>query len=134
MTKAEIIEAICDKVGGFSKREAAAIVEAVFESMKETLAAGYKIKITGFGNFTVRDKSERWGLNPRTRERITLPPRRVVRFKPSPRLKARINRPPTRRTTAPPPRRLSNAPPPAKIPALPPLSILIHDPGNPTKE
>lgn len=108
MTKAEIIEAICERVGAMSRREAASIVDVVFDTMKETLGAGYKIKLTGFGNFTVRDKGQRPGLNPRTRERIMLPPRRVVRFKPSPRLKARMNRASARRSSTPPPRTLSS--------------------------
>lgn len=117
MTKAEIIEAICENVGGFSKREAAQLVDAVFGTMKETLAAGYKIKISGFGNFVVRDKHERPGLNPRTREKITLAPRRVVRFKPSPVLKARVNRPSAgRRSSFPPPRRPSALPPALVLP------------------
>ena len=92
MTKAEIIESVYARVGGFSKKEASDLVEAIFETMKETLASGHKIKISGFGNFVVRDKKERPGLNPRTRERIVLSPRRVVRFKPSPVLKALINK------------------------------------------
>jgi integration host factor subunit alpha len=91
MTKAEIIESVYERVGGFSKKEASDLVEAIFETMKETLASGHKIKISGFGNFVVRDKKERPGLNPRTRERIVLSPRRVVRFRPSPVLKALIN-------------------------------------------
>ncbi|MFO0608508.1 MAG: integration host factor subunit alpha [Polyangiales bacterium] len=128
MTKAEIIEAICERVGGMSRREAASVVDVVFDAMKEALGAGYKIKLTGFGNFTVRDKGSRPGLNPRTRERILLPPRRVVRFKPSPRLKARINRASGRRTSAPPPR--ASVPPPATIvAALPPLPKIV-DPGD----
>lgn len=94
MTKAEIIESVYARVGGFSKKEASDLVEAIFETMKETLAAGQKIKISGFGNFVVRDKKQRPGLNPRTRERIVLAPRRVVRFKPSPVLKALINKAP----------------------------------------
>lgn len=127
MTKAEIIEAICERVGAMSRREAAAVVDVVFATMKETLGAGYKIKLTGFGNFTVRDKGPRPGLNPRTGERIMLPPRRVVRFKPSPRLKARINRV-GRRSSSPPPR--ASVPPPATIvAALPPLPKII-DPGD----
>jgi len=132
MTKAEIIEAICEQVGGLSRREAAGVVDVVFDAMKEALAAGYKIKLTGFGNFTVRDKGQRPGLNPRTRERIMLPPRRVVRFKPSPRLKARMNRASNRRSSAPPPR--ASVPPPATIVAqLPPLPKILV-PGGDAKE
>jgi integration host factor subunit alpha len=91
MTKAEIIESVHQKVGGFSRKEASDLVEAIFETMKETLANGQKIKLSGFGNFVVRDKRARPGLNPRTKERIRLDARRVVRFRPSPVLKAVIN-------------------------------------------
>ena len=56
MTKAEIIDAVYEKVGGFSKKEAAEVVEAVFDTMKDVLADGEKIKISGFGNFVVRAK------------------------------------------------------------------------------
>ena len=91
MTKAEIIESVYAQVGGFSKKEATDLVDAVFETMKETLGVGYKIKISGFGNFVVRDKRQRRGLNPRTREQIVLAPRRVVRFRPSALLKERVN-------------------------------------------
>lgn len=91
MTKAEIVDYVYGHVGGFSKKEATDLVDAVFETMKETLAAGHKIKISAFGSFLVRDKRQRRGLNPRTREQITLAPRRVVRFKPSPVLKDKVN-------------------------------------------
>ncbi len=91
MTKAEIVERIYGTVGGFSKKEAADLVDAVFDLMKQTLSSGEKVKISSFGNFVVRDKSERPGLNPRTRSPITLAARRVVRFRPSPVLKSQVN-------------------------------------------
>ena len=59
MTKADIIENVYEKVGGFSKKEAAEIVETVFDTIKETLERGEKIKISGFGNCVVRDKNAR---------------------------------------------------------------------------
>ena len=59
MTKAEIIDAVYEKVGGFSKKESADLVDLVFETMKETLGRGEKIKISGFGNFVLRDKRQR---------------------------------------------------------------------------
>ena len=62
MTKAEIIDAVYEKVGGFSKKESAEIVEAVFDTMKEVLADGKKIKISGFGSFILRDKGDADGL------------------------------------------------------------------------
>ena len=59
MTKADIIEQVYEKVGGYSKKEAADIVEAVFDTLKKTLEKGEKIKLSGFGNFVVRDKNSR---------------------------------------------------------------------------
>lgn len=91
MTKADIIERVCEEVGGFSKKEAADVVELVFEMMKDTLAAGEKIKISGFGNFVVRDKNSRPGRNPQTGEQIVIDARRVLTFKPSNVLKAALN-------------------------------------------
>lgn len=91
MTKAEIAERVYNTVGGFSKREAAELVDAVFDALKDSLEAGYKLKISGFGNFVLRDKADRFGRNPHTAERMVLPARRVVRFRPSPVLRARIN-------------------------------------------
>jgi len=90
MTKAEIVEQIYDKIG-FSKRESAEIVDGVFEIMKDTLAGGEKIKISGFGNFVVRSKRQRIGRNPHTREAITISARRVVTFKASQILKHAVN-------------------------------------------
>ena len=91
MTKADIIEAVYEKVGGFSKKEAAEIVETVFNVVKETLERGEKIKISGFGNFVVRDKNARAGRNPQTGQEITISARRVLTFKPSQVLKNALN-------------------------------------------
>jgi len=91
MTKAEIIDAVYDLVGGFSKKEAAELVEAVFDEMKDCLARGEKIKISGFGNFVVRYKRERVGRNPQTGEPIPISARRVLTFKPSQVLKGVLN-------------------------------------------
>ncbi len=91
MTKADIIERVYDKVGGFSKKEAAEVVEVVFQLMKHTLAKSEKIKISGFGNFVVRAKKERMGRNPQTGEPIVIQQRRVLNFKPSQVLKNALN-------------------------------------------
>jgi integration host factor subunit alpha len=90
MTKAEIVEQIYERVG-FSKKEAAELVERVFEIMKETLAEGEKVKISGFGNFVVREKNARKGRNPQTGQEILLDARRVLTFKPSRVLKNVLN-------------------------------------------
>jgi integration host factor subunit alpha len=91
VTKADIVQAIYAKVGGFSKKEASDLVDLVFETMKETLGRGEKIKISGFGNFVLRDKRERQGRNPQTGEPITITARRVLNFKASQLLKQFLN-------------------------------------------
>jgi integration host factor subunit alpha len=91
MTKADIIEQIYQKVG-FSKKESAEIVELVFDTMKETLARGEKIKISGFGNFVVRQKRPRIGRNPQTGEEIEISARKVMTFRPSQVLKTTLNK------------------------------------------
>jgi integration host factor subunit alpha len=91
MTKAEILDAVYERVGNFSKKEAAEVVEAVFDTMKEVLADGQKIKISGFGNFVVRAKKQRIGRNPQTGDPIPISARRVLTFKPSQVLKGILN-------------------------------------------
>ena len=90
MTKADIIESVYERIG-FSKKEAAESVEVVFETMKSTLAAGEKIKVSGFGNFVVRGKRARVGRNPQTSAVITISERKVLTFKPSQVLKDALN-------------------------------------------
>ncbi|MCP5464885.1 MAG: integration host factor subunit alpha [Deltaproteobacteria bacterium] len=91
LTKAELIESIYEKIG-FSKKEASDIVELVFETLKTTLEGGEKVKISGFGNFVVREKRPRVGRNPQTGEEIEISARRVLTFKPSQVLKAALNK------------------------------------------
>ena len=90
MTKADIIEGVYEKVG-FSKKESAEIVELVFDTVKETLERGDKIKISGFGNFLVRHKKTRMGRNPQSGQPIQIPARRVLTFRPSQVLKSALN-------------------------------------------
>lgn len=92
MTKAEIVQAIYARVGGFSKKESADIVDLVFEMMKETLSRGEKIKVSGFGNFVLRDKRQRPGRNPQTGDPIKISERRVLTFKASQILKQALNK------------------------------------------
>ncbi len=91
MTKADIVETIYEKIG-FSKKEYADILELVFDTIKETLEKGEKIKISGFGNFVVRAKRPRIGRNPQTGEEIEISARRVLTFRPSQVLKAALNK------------------------------------------
>ena len=90
-TKADLIEALCEKVGGFSKTDAADVVQLVFETIKETLVRGENLKLSGFGNFVVRDKNARAGRNPQTGGTITIPARRVLTFRPSQVLRNGVN-------------------------------------------
>lgn len=89
MTKSDIVEKVYKEVG-FSKKEAADVVDLVFELIKETLSKGEKVKISGFGNFSIRDKSTRIGRNPQTGEAMDISARRVLTFKPSQLLKEDI--------------------------------------------
>lgn len=91
MTKADIVQAVYSRLGGFSKKESADLVDLVFETMKETLGRGEKIKISGFGNFVLRDKRARQGRNPQTGAPITITERRVLNFKASQLLKQALN-------------------------------------------
>jgi integration host factor subunit alpha len=90
MTKSDLVERIHEEVG-FSKKEASELVECVLEIVKSALENGEKVKISGFGNFVVRQKEARKGRNPQTESPITIPARRVLTFKPSQVLRAALN-------------------------------------------
>ena len=90
MTKADLVDAIYEKIG-FSKKEASDLVEMVFDTLKDSLAEGEKIKISGFGNFIVREKRSRIGRNPQTGESIEISARRVLTFRPSQVLRSQVN-------------------------------------------
>jgi integration host factor subunit alpha len=91
MTKADIFEKV--QVGmGLTKKESADLVETVFSVMKSTLESGENLKISGFGNFVVKQKADRRGRNPQTGETLTIEARRVLTFKPSGILKDLINK------------------------------------------
>ncbi|MBP5296342.1 MAG: integration host factor subunit alpha [Bacteriovoracaceae bacterium] len=89
LTKADIVERVY-KEGTFSKKEATDVVETIFKVIKDTLAKGEKVKISGFGNFSLRDKRTRMGRNPQTGEAMEIPARRVLTFRPSQVLKEDI--------------------------------------------
>lgn len=90
MTKADIVEIVFEKVG-FSKKDVGFVIEEIFEVIKNTLEQGEKVKISGFGNFTIRQKRARRGRNPQTGTEITIDQRRVMTFKASQLLKKAIN-------------------------------------------
>ncbi len=89
LTKAEIANRLFDEVG-LNKREAKEFVDAYFETIKNALEAGENVKLSGFGNFQLRDKKQRPGRNPKTGEEIPISARRVVTFRPGQKLRARV--------------------------------------------
>ena|SRR5208283_4991569 len=90
MTKQEIVTTVYEKLG-FSKRESSDLVEQFFKIVKQSLAQGENVKISGLGNFVVKEKQARRGRNPQTGEVIEIAPRRVLNFKLSQVLKGEIN-------------------------------------------
>jgi integration host factor subunit alpha len=91
LTKAKLVEHLHERVG-VSKKEASELVEEVFSIMRNSLSSGEKVKISGFGNFLIRDKSARRGRNPQTNEEIIIARRRVLTFKPSQVLRTVLNK------------------------------------------
>lgn len=89
LTKAELAEMLFDHVG-LNKREAKDMVEAFFEVIRDALESGESVKLSGFGNFQLRDKPQRPGRNPKTGEAIPIAARRVVTFHASQKLKALV--------------------------------------------
>ncbi len=89
LTKADLSATLFDEVG-LNKREAKEFVDAWFESIREALENGDHVKLSGFGNFQLRDKNQRPGRNPKTGEEIPISARRVVTFKPGQKLRARV--------------------------------------------
>jgi len=89
LTKASLAEMLFDELG-LNKREAKEFVEQFFEEVRVALENGEDVKLSGFGNFILRSKSERPGRNPKTGEEIPISARRVVTFRPGQKLKARV--------------------------------------------
>ncbi len=89
LTKAEMAERLFEELG-LNKREAKEIVEQFFEEIRAALEIGHQVKLSGFGNFDLRDKNERPGRNPKTGEEIPITARRVVTFRPGQKLKIRV--------------------------------------------
>mmetsp|Transcript_8211 Transcript_8211/g.10701 ORF Transcript_8211/g.10701 Transcript_8211/m.10701 type:complete len:101 (-) Transcript_8211:196-498(-) len=89
LTKAEMAEHLFEKLG-INKRDAKELVESFFEEVREALESGEQVKLSGFGNFDLREKNERPGRNPKTGEDIPIKARLVVTFRPGQKLKSRV--------------------------------------------
>lgn len=91
LTKADLAKQLDEQIG-LTNREAKEIVELFFQYISDALSKGQQVKISGFGNFTLHDKRERPGRNPRTGEEVPVSARRVVTFHCGQKLKARVER------------------------------------------
>ena len=89
LTKADMVERLFDELG-LNKREAKELVEQFFEEIRQSLVDGSPVKLSGFGNFELRDKRQRPGRNPKTGEEIPISARTVVTFRPGQKLKERV--------------------------------------------
>jgi len=90
LTKAELADMLFDSLG-LNKREAKDFVDAFYEELRKALEQGSSVKLSGFGNFQLRDKPQRPGRNPKTGEEIPIAARRVVTFHPSQKLKQMVD-------------------------------------------
>ena len=89
LTKARMADRLFEELG-LNKREAKEIVELFFDEVRCSLEQNEQVKLSGFGNFDLREKGERPGRNPKTGEEIPITARRVVTFRPGQKLKARV--------------------------------------------
>ena len=101
LTKADMVEKLLLDFG-INKRDAKNLVDEFFEEVKAALADGRSVKLSGFGNFDLRDKNQRPGRNPKTGEEIPITARRVVTFKPGQKLKVRVEAHPHPEPVPPP--------------------------------
>lgn len=90
MTKADLIEEV-SRLAELTRKDSEVIVETIFDSVVRSLRVGDKIEIRGFGSFRTRDRRGRIGRNPKTGERVEVPPKKIPHFKPSKELKDFIN-------------------------------------------
>jgi len=91
ITRSQLSEAVYQEVG-LSRNESADLLESVLKEMSGALARGETVKISSFGSFSVREKGQRIGRNPKTGEEVPIMPRKVLVFRPSQLLKSRINK------------------------------------------
>ena len=89
ITKDSLVEMVHNEIG-LNKRDAKELIESFFEQIKKSLEEGNDIKLSGFGNFNLRDKAPRPGRNPKTGEEVTISSRRVVTFKSGLKLKSKL--------------------------------------------
>lgn len=92
LTKADLTDAVYDRHGGLTKDEAADIVDAIFQTVKTTLGGGRPVKIKNFGTFEVLPRAGRVGVNPASGEKIFIPPKKGLAFRPAEQLKKEVGK------------------------------------------
>ncbi len=91
MNKKELVDVVAKKTGA-KKKDVKKIIDATIEAIKEALEKGEKVQLVGFGSFEVRQAAARKGVNPRTKQPIEIPARKVPKFKPGKDLKKRVSK------------------------------------------
>lgn len=91
MTKKEIVKVIADKHTEFTQKEIGEVVDTFIDTVKDSVASGEKVSIPKFGNFEVVERAARECRNPQTNERMTIPPCKIMKFKPSSSVKKLLN-------------------------------------------
>jgi integration host factor subunit beta len=81
MTKSVLIERVTERVDGLTKKQVETIIDTIFDGMKDTIARGEKIEIRGFGNFRLKQRNAKTARNPRTGEKLQVPPKKSLHFK-----------------------------------------------------
>ncbi|ADU66496.1 integration host factor subunit beta [Desulfurispirillum indicum] len=91
MTKADLVERICEKTDSVNKKQAEAVVNGLFECIIDALEEGDKVELRGFGSFKTRERGPREGRNPKTGDKVSVPSKRVPYFKPGKELRERVD-------------------------------------------
>ncbi|HWR89698.1 MAG TPA: HU family DNA-binding protein [Dissulfurispiraceae bacterium] len=81
MTKSILIDNVTEKVEGLTRKQIETIIDTIFDGMKDALARGEKIEIRGFGNFRLKQRNAKIARNPKTGEKVQVPPKKVLHFK-----------------------------------------------------
>ena len=103
MTRSDLVEALAERFGQLTHRDAEFAVKALLEAMSEALARGHRIELRGFGSFTINHRPPRMGRNPRSGEQVAIPEKRVPHFKPGKALREEVDQGTPKLLEQPPP-------------------------------
>ena len=103
MTRSDLVEALAERFGHLTHRDAEFAVKALLEAMSDALARGHRIELRGFGSFTISHRPPRMGRNPRSGEQVAIPEKRVPHFKPGKALREEVDQGTPKLLEQPPP-------------------------------